>query len=163
MSWFCYTGNMAARGKTHGDGGFTLIELLVVVLIIGILSSVAVPRYIKDVEKGKADEAVEFFFNLKGSQERYYAKYGTYCIGPVATCGLDITPPTLRFFIPPTSFVVGSAGVGPPYTSWALSVKRNSASWAYGAYTLTYDVEPNKAPVLSCTPANPCTTDLLPS
>ena len=48
--------------------GFTLIELLVVVLIIGILSSVALPQYTKTVEKSRMSEARSM---LKSLREAY--------------------------------------------------------------------------------------------
>ena len=37
--------------------GFTLVEILIVVVIIGILASVAIPTYMKYVERGYASDA----------------------------------------------------------------------------------------------------------
>ncbi len=38
--------------------GFTLIELLTVVLIVGVLSSLALPQYMRSVERSRATEAM---------------------------------------------------------------------------------------------------------
>lgn len=52
--------------------GFTLIELLVVVLIIGILSSVAVPQYTKAVAKARVVEAITALKSLTEAQEVFF-------------------------------------------------------------------------------------------
>ena len=57
--------------------GFTLIELLVVVLIIGILSSVALPQYTKAVEKSRNTEALIALKNLSNAQELCVLEKGT--------------------------------------------------------------------------------------
>jgi prepilin-type N-terminal cleavage/methylation domain-containing protein len=60
------------------NSGFTLIEMLVVVLIIGILSSVALPQYKKAVQKARATEAIQAGKSWGVAQRVYELEYGHY-------------------------------------------------------------------------------------
>ena len=78
-------------------GGFTLIELLVVVLIIGILSSIALPQYTKAVEKSRASEALTYISAWKQAQQAYHIANGDFAGDDYANT-LDIALPSLKYF-----------------------------------------------------------------
>ncbi len=58
--------------------GFTLVELLVVVLIIGILSSVALPQYTKAVKKAKGTQIMTSVQALAKAMNMAYLEDGRY-------------------------------------------------------------------------------------
>ncbi len=58
--------------------GFTLIELLVVVLIIGILSSVALPKYERAVKRARAARLLPLIKDVQNAQEVYFLANGQY-------------------------------------------------------------------------------------
>lgn len=77
--------------------GFTLIELLVVVLIIGILSSVALPMYRRSVDKARAVEALQMGKAWGNAQRVYKLETGEYSHDLEA---LSIKIPEMKYFSP---------------------------------------------------------------
>ena len=62
---------MKKQGKNLG---FTLVEMLVVVLIIGVLTSIAAPTYIRSIEKSRATEAMNMVKSLNDAVYAYAAE-----------------------------------------------------------------------------------------
>ena len=60
------------------DKGFTLPELMIVVVIIGILASIAYPRYIRIAEKGRAAEAKDALGRIRNAELGYRFEFDTY-------------------------------------------------------------------------------------
>lgn len=85
---------MYDRGKTM-NRGFTLVELLIVIVLIGVLTLIALPKYQTSVERARALEAMEnicyiaeyiythreidsgFSFNLSDMPDGIKSKYFT--------------------------------------------------------------------------------------
>lgn len=75
---------MNTKFKQAGrKAGFTLIELLVVVVIIGVLSSIALPSYMRSVEKARATDAL---VTLKAINDA-----SLVFMNEKNACGLDFT------------------------------------------------------------------------
>ena len=58
--------------------GFTLIELLIVVVIIGLLASIAIPKFAATKDKAKMASVKSDIRNTMTAQEAYFADYNTF-------------------------------------------------------------------------------------
>jgi type IV pilus assembly protein PilA len=118
------------------NSGFTLIELMIVVVIIGILTALAVPRYMKVASKSKQSEAKGILKQIYTMQAAYYGEHETYCLNGAqasmaaldgfARIGVTITPParyTYDMVADNTSFIctaTSNLDTDPTIDTWTI-------------------------------------------
>jgi general secretion pathway protein G len=72
---------LTCRGRTASPGrrrGFTMIELIVVMAVIGLLLSIAVPRYLTALDRGKAQVQQQNLALMREAIDKFYGDNGRY-------------------------------------------------------------------------------------
>ena len=68
--------NLSSLKQLQEEEGFTLVELIVVVMMIGILSSIAIPQFMTAADKAKQKEATGIVAALVKASTAYQTEYG---------------------------------------------------------------------------------------
>jgi len=82
----------ARRARLGSRAGFTLIELLIVVVIIGILASIAIPKFGSTKERAYVSKMKSDIRNLATAQESYLGDNQIYYGGAVPSALFQYNP-----------------------------------------------------------------------
>ncbi len=110
--------------------GFTLLEVIIVIIIVGVLASLALPRFFSTVEYSRATEAMQAIATVRQSMERCYLMRVSYT-GPCAVfASLDVedpnTTPNSHF-----NYAITSAA-----TAYTITATRNTRDGGGGTGTV---------------------------
>lgn len=109
--------------------GFSLVELTIVVVILGVLATFAVPRFMASVERSKASEAFNYLTQIQTAQQAYHARNGRYAS---KTKDLDVT------LTDPKYFKVSGLSSSNWEKNWKMTLTRIGSSGGYGKYTVVW-------------------------
>lgn len=130
--------------RARSRGGFTLIELLIVVVIIGILASIAIPKFGSTKERAYLAKMKSDLRNLATAQEGYLGDYQVYYGGAVPNPLLQYQPSS------GTTITIVSASAG----GWSATASYTGTAKTCALY---YGTAAPLAPgtsegVIGCTP-----------
>lgn len=69
---------MKATSKFQRAAGFTMIELVVVMAVLGLLLSIAMPRYLESLERGREQVLAHNLAQMREAIDRFYGDRGSY-------------------------------------------------------------------------------------
>ena len=81
------------KGRNLLEKGFTLVELMIVIVIVAVLSSVALPNFLKQTDKAKATEAKTALASILKQAQAGFIENGQ---NPSTTSGLATTAGTIQ-------------------------------------------------------------------
>jgi type IV pilus assembly protein PilE len=141
---------LGSRLSRRSTRGFTLIELMLVVAVAGVLSGVAYPSFMGQLQKIRRADALVSILQIQAAQERYRANnvaYGTLAeIGAAATSSaghyvLQLTEPSATGYEIVAS-AIGAQAHDAPCRNLRLRVEGGNLVRASGADATTSNASP---------------------
>lgn len=109
-----------------GRRGFTLVELLVTVVILGVLASLAIPKYMQSKGKAQQKVALTDLRNLATAEDAFFADNNRYASDADIVPTTPATPDPTKMVFQWSSGNSGGAVTGTT-TSWHATVTSGAA------------------------------------
>ena len=121
----------------NNNSGFTLLEIIIVIIILGVLASLALPRFLKTSESSKGAESLQVMTALRTALEAHFAKNNTYGGAVLGTAAHNLMVDDPANAANP-HFTYGLSNLSA--TRYTITATRNTADGGDGVSTIATDV-----------------------